>query len=52
MKPSCRHCTHAEGRPGVDWRGAALWCLRHRTLVQRPCADFAREPGSDDEGAA
>lgn len=49
MTPACRFCTHAEGRPSSLGRGWMLWCVRHRTLAQRACGDWQREPGSDDE---
>lgn len=40
---TCRSCLHSIGR------GSVLWCTRWQTIPQRACADYSREPGSDDE---
>lgn len=46
---TCRHCTHAVGRAATLGSGWLLWCVRHRTIAARACADWQREPGADDE---
>jgi hypothetical protein len=43
---TCRTCTHAAERV-ADWQ-RVLWCMRWRTVPTQVCADYEREPGSDD----
>lgn len=40
---TCKHCRHSYHN------GEALWCELWNRLCQAACADFEREPGSDDE---
>lgn len=49
MTPLCRHCCYSEGRPSMLAGAIVLWCSLHRTVPTQACADFEREPGSDDE---
>ena len=49
MTPACRTCAHSIARPSMLRGGAVLWCARWQTLAAKPCAEYLREPGSDDE---
>lgn len=44
---SCETCSSSEGRDDQS----ILWCNRKQFEVRRDaaCADYVREPGSDDE---
>lgn len=48
MTPACKTCAHSIARPSM-LRGSVLWCARWQTLAAKPCAEYLREPGSDDE---
>lgn len=48
---NCKHCTHSSTVLACAKREAALvlMCRLHKRPCGNPCADFEREPGSDDE---
>jgi hypothetical protein len=40
-EPDCFTCRYSIGML------AGLFCEKHRALVEEPCADYEREPGSE-----
>ena len=42
----CKHCQHSEFDPRT---APVLWCAKHGAAAEKPCEDYRREVGSDDE---
>ena len=42
----CQHCRYAEYDPRT---APILWCVKHGDEAVKPCEQFEREPGSDDD---
>lgn len=41
----CAHRQFSE----FDPRSPVLWCVKHGAQAIKPCEQFSREPGSDDD---